>query len=77
MATGNGELMHERPTKHPRMATARTKQDNETDEEGNKRGASMEKCNAGTSDGPPHPNQNTKNNKDNMVIFHKKWKKYN
>ena len=39
----------------------------------------MERSEAGTNkispDGLSHPNQN--NNKQNMVIFYKKWKKYN
>ena len=43
MAIGNGELMHECFLKHSRMITARIKEDNETDEDGKKRGVSMEK----------------------------------
>ena len=35
--------MHECFPKHSRMGTARMKEDNETDEEGKKRGVNMEK----------------------------------
>ena len=53
----------------------------ETDEDGKKRGSSMERSKAGTNkrspDGLSHPNQNTIIIKQNMVIFYKKWKKYN
>ena len=38
MAIGNWELMHECFLKHSRMGTARMIQDNETDEDGQKRG---------------------------------------
>ena len=48
MAIGHGELMHECFQKHSSMGTARTKQDKETDEDGKKRGVSMERCRAGT-----------------------------
>ena len=48
MAIGNGELVHECFPKHSRMGTARTKSDKETDEEGTKRGASIERSKAGT-----------------------------
>ena len=56
--------------------------DKETDEDGNKRGVSMERSKAGTNkrspDGISHPNQNTIiYNKQNVVIFYKKLKKYN
>ena len=43
------------------MRTAKMIQDNETDEDGQKRGASMEKRTAGTNktpDGLSHPNRN-------------------
>ena len=40
--------MHERFPKHLRMGTARTKLDKETNEEGKKRGVSIERSNAGT-----------------------------
>ena len=43
MAIGHGELMHECFPKHSRMGTARTTEDKETDEEGKKRGVSMER----------------------------------
>ena len=43
MAIGNRELIQECFPKHSRMGTARMKEDNETDEEGKKRGVSMEK----------------------------------
>ena len=43
MAIGNEELMQECFPKHSRMGTARMKLDNETDEDGQKRGVSMEK----------------------------------
>ena len=63
MAIGYVELMHECFHKHSRMGTARLKQDNETDEYGQKRGVSMEKSTAGTNkrspDGLSHPNRNT------------------
>ena len=42
-AIGNGELMHECFAKHSPMGTARMKEDNDTDEDGGKRGVSMEK----------------------------------
>ena len=48
MAIGNGELMHECFPKHSRMGTARMKKDKVTDEEGKKRGVSMERSTAGT-----------------------------
>ena len=43
MAIGNGELMHECFPKHSRSGTAIIKYDNETDEDGQKRGVSIEK----------------------------------
>ena len=43
MAIGDWELMHECFPKHSRIGTERMKEDNETDEEGKKRGVSMEK----------------------------------
>ena len=46
MAIGNGEFMHEYFPKHSRMGTAIMKYDNETEEEGKKRGVSMERCKA-------------------------------
>ena len=48
MSIGNGEFMQECFPKHSCMGTARMKYDNETDEEGKKRGVSMEKSKAGT-----------------------------
>ena len=49
--------------KHSRMGTARMKYDNETDEDGKKRGVSMEKIKAGTNERSPDslslPNQNS------------------
>ena len=48
MAIGHGELIHERFLKHSRMGTARTEYDKEPDEEGKKRGVSMERRKAGT-----------------------------
>ena len=50
MAIGNGELMYECFPKHLRMRTARLKQDNETDEEGKKKGVSMERSKVGTKE---------------------------
>ena len=47
MAIGNGKFMHECFPKHSRMGTARMKYDKEKDEEGKKRGASMERSKAG------------------------------
>ena len=46
MAIGNEELMHECFPKHTRVGTARMKKDKETDEEGKKRDASMERSKA-------------------------------
>ena len=49
--------------KHSRMGTARTKEDKETEEEGQMRGVSLEKSKASSKikspDGQSHPNQNT------------------
>ena len=63
MAIGNGELMHEWFPKYSRMGTATMKQDKETDEEGKKRGVSIERSKAGTKKGSPDGlslhNQNT------------------
>ena len=63
MAIGNGELMHECFRKHSRMGTARMKEDKETDKDGQKIGASMERSKTGmterSSDGLSLPNQNT------------------
>ena len=42
--------MHECFPKHSRMGTARMKQDKETDEEGKKKGASMERSKAGSKE---------------------------
>ena len=58
------------------------KLDKETDEEGKKRGVSMERSTAGTKkkEVPTAYHILIKiqnNNKDNMVIFYTKWKKYN
>ena len=62
--------MHESFPKHSRMGTARTKQDKETDEDGKKRGVSMESSKAGTNkrspDGLSHSNQYT-------IIINKIW----
>ena len=62
--------MQECSPKHSRMGTARTKKDKETDEEGKKRGVSMERSKAGTNKRSPvglsHPNQNT-------IIINKIW----
>ena len=83
MAIGHGELMHECFPKHSRMGTARTKQDKHTDEEGKKRGVSMERSKAGTKKRSRRPitSQSKYNdNKHNMVMFYKIWKsimKYN
>ena len=82
MAIGHGEL-HECFPKHSRMGTARTKQDKETDEEGKKRGVSMEKSKAGTNkenpDGLSHPNQNTIINiiLQNFIKYGKSTMKFN
>ena len=63
MAIGDAELVHECFPKHSRMGTARMKEDNETDEDTQKRGVSMEKSTEGTNernpDGLSHPNRNT------------------
>ena len=62
MAIGNGELMHECFHKHSGMGTVRMKEDKETDEEGKKRGVSMERSNVKkerSPDGLSLPNQNT------------------
>ena len=63
MAIGYGELIQECFPKHSRMGTAWMKYDKETDEEGKKRGLSMERRKPGTKkwslDGLSHPNQNT------------------
>ena len=70
MAIGHWELMQECFPKHSRMGTARTKKDKETDEDGKKRGVSMERSKAGTNkrslNGESHPNQNT-------IIINKIW----
>ena len=47
MAIVNVELMQECLPKHSRMGTARMKYDTETNEEGKKRGVSMERSKAG------------------------------
>ena len=81
MAIGNGELMWECFPKHSRMGTARMKEDKETDEEGRKRGVSIERSKAGTKrrspDGQSLPEENRKRIKQNMVLLYKIWKKYN
>ena len=63
MAIENGELMHECFHKHSRTGTARMKKYDETDEDGKKRGLSMERSKAGTKKKSPAslslPNQNT------------------
>ena len=63
VAVGNGELVQECFPKHSRMGTARMKQDNETDEDTQKGGVSMEKSKSGTNkrspDGLSHLNRNT------------------
>ena len=70
MVIGHGELMHECFHKYSRTGTARTKKDKETDEDGKKRGVSMERSKAGTNkrspEGVSHPNQNT-------IIINKIW----
>ena len=48
MAIGNGELMHKWFPKHWSIGTPRMKKDEETDEEGKKRGLSIERRIAGT-----------------------------
>ena len=47
MAIGNGERTHECFPQHSRMGTARMKYDEETGEEGKKRGVSMERSKPG------------------------------
>ena len=63
MAVGNWELMHKCFPKHSCMGTARMKQDKETDEDGKKRGVSMERSKAGkikiSPDGLSLPIKNT------------------
>ena len=64
MAIGYVELMHVCFPKHSGMGTARMKQDKDTDEEGKKRGVSMDISKAGTKekrspDDLNYPNQNT------------------
>ena len=63
MAIGNGELKHECFPKHSGMGIARINHDKETDEEGKKRGVSMERSKAGAKERSPDglslPNQNT------------------
>ena len=70
MAIGHGVLMHECFPKLSRMGTGRAKSDKETDEDGKKRGVSMERRKAGTNkrspDGLSHPYQNT-------IIINKIW----
>ena len=48
MAIGNGELIYECFPKHSRKGTERMNKDNETDEEGKKRGVSTERSKAST-----------------------------
>ena len=48
MAIGNGELLHECFPKHSRMGSASILEDKETDEEGKKKGVSIERSKAGT-----------------------------
>ena len=50
MATENVKLMQECFLKHSGKGTARMKQDKETDEEGKKRGASMERRKTSTKE---------------------------
>ena len=52
MAIENGELMHECFTKHSRMGTASIKSDEETDEDGKKRGVSVDWSKAGIKEVP-------------------------
>ena len=64
MAIINVEFMQECFPEHSRMGTARMKYDKETDEEGKKRGVSVERSKAGTKekrcpDGLTLPIQNT------------------
>ena len=62
MAIGNEVHMHECFPKHSRMGTERTKYDKETDEEGKKRGVSIERRKARMKQKkswlPITPNQN-------------------
>ena len=78
MTIGNGELMHECFPKHSRMGTARMKYDKETDKEDKKKAWVWKEAKRAqkkrSPDGLSHPNQN---NKQNMAISYKKWKKYN
>ena len=82
MAIGNGELMHECFPKHLSMGTARMikikKQTKEVRREAwvwkkAKRARNKKRC----PDGLSHPNQKTIIINKNVVIFYKKWKKYN
>ena len=50
MDIGNEKLMQECFHKHWRMGTARMKQHKETDEEGKKRGVSIERSKPGTKE---------------------------
>ena len=53
----------------------------ETDEYGKQRGVSMERSKGGTKkisqDGLSLPNQKNNNNKHNLLVFYKIWKKFN
>ena len=53
ISKGNGELEHKCFTKHSLMGTARMEQDRVTDEEGKKRGLSMERSIADKSERTP------------------------
>ena len=59
--------------KHLRMGTARMKEDKEIEEEGNKRGVSMEISKKGMKEKKSKYN----NNKHNRLIFYKKGKNCN
>ena len=70
--------MHECFPKHSRMGTARMKSDKETDEEGKKRIVSLESGHKQKKSRRPITSYSKyNNNKHNMVIFYKNWKKYN
>ena len=59
--------MHECFPKHPRMGTARMKQDKKTDEKGKKRGVRMERSKAGTKESPDGLNSNVVKGETNCM----------
>ena len=89
MAIGNGEVMHKHSRiccsqtlahgnskNEIRYGNSKIKFDKERDKKCKKRGVSIKRSTAGTKKRSPDDLSHTNQNKQNIVVFYKIWKKY-